>query len=89
MGDIAPRGTVKRSITLQRATLESVETLVGKGEVSRFIDEAVAARLRTVHLDAFLEELDDAHGPVSAADLDASAREVDALDLRSPHAESA
>lgn len=71
----------KVTLTLDADNLAALRTLVGARSLSASVDRAIAAHVaRMKHLvavDAWLEELERAHGPVPPETLDWAGRLVD------------
>jgi hypothetical protein len=57
---------VKRSVTLAARNVMAVEEIVGKGEFSKFVDQAVSKELERVRFDALLGDLRSRHGAVTS-----------------------
>ena len=55
---------VRKTITLARKHADAISALVGDGEFSAFVDEAIAERLQHLRLDEWLAEQDAKFGPV-------------------------
>jgi hypothetical protein len=70
----------KVTLTLEALNLAALRSLVGARSLSASVDAAVAAHLeRLTHLaavDEWLEELEEAHGPVPTETLEWAARIV-------------
>lgn len=56
---------VKRSVTLAARNVMAVEEIVGKGEFSKFVDQAVSKELERLRFDALLGDLRHRHGAVT------------------------
>ena len=71
----------KVTLTLDAATLAALRKLVGPRSLSAEVQHAIAERVeKLAHLsaiDAWLRELDAAHGPVPTETLDWAAKQVD------------
>lgn len=76
----------KVTLTLSRANLRQLRSQVGGRSVSATVDTALAAHLAHLrHLaavDAWLAEMEEAHGPIPSTALDWATRLVDQWDAR-------
>ena len=55
---------VRKTITLARKHADAISALVGDGEFSAFVDEAIAERLQHLRIDEWLAEQEAKFGPI-------------------------
>lgn len=55
---------VRKTITLARKHADAISALVGEGEFSAFVDEAIADRLQHLRIDEWLAQREAEFGPI-------------------------
>ena len=55
---------VRKTVTLARKHAHAISALVGEGQFSAFVDEAVAERLQHVRIDEWLAKQEARFGPI-------------------------
>jgi hypothetical protein len=65
VGRRAEEGTVRRTVTISKATDKAVSFLIGEdGNYSEFVDYALRLRAQHMRIDALLADFERKHGPI-------------------------
>ena len=70
------------TITVDEDVLDELKSRVGPGEVSRYVVDALRARLRKDPILELLDKLDEMYGPLSDEELEEGRREWEAAKKR-------